>query len=436
VQARVTLIEHWHALNVASYRKDRLMPQRTEPAKQLQTRCCIVGGGPAGMMLGFLLARAGIDAIVLEKHADFLRDFRGDTVHPSTLEVIYELGLLQDFLKRPHSEVRQLAGKIGSEQVVIADFSHVPARCKFIAFMPQWDFLNFIAEYGAACPTFHLKKQAEVTGLLENNGRITGVKADTPDGPLDVMAELVVGADGRHSIVRQCAGLIVEDLGAPIDVLWMRLSKHPGDPEITLGNINAGRFFVMLDRGEYWQCGFVIRKGGYEELRQQGIESFRQTIAAIVPPLRDRVRELKDWDDIKLLTVAVDHLREWYRAGLLCIGDAAHAMSPVGGVGINLAVQDAVAAANILAPQFLQGAISINHLKRVQGRREFPTRMTQRLQVFIQNNIITRVLGGGTPRSLPLPFRLLRRWPVLRRIPARLIGIGFCPEHVRTPPSC
>jgi len=401
---------------------------------QMQTRCCIAGGGPAGIMLGFLLARAGVDTVVLEKHGDFLRDFRGDTVHPSTLDVMNELGLLEEFLQLPHQKVRQLGGRIGQEQVVVADFSHVPARCHFIAFMPQWDFLNFIANHGAVYPTFHLRMEAEVTGLLQDaGGRVTGVKVETPIGTLEIRAELIVGADGRHSTVRERARLEVENLGAPIDVLWMRLSRRPGDPELTLGNFNAGGIFIMLDRGDYWQCGFVIRKGGYEELRKQGIESFRETILRIVPYMSDRVGELKDWDDINLLTVAVDRLRQWNRAGLLCIGDAAHAMSPIGGVGINLAVQDAVAAANILAPMFLRGVVSIDDLNRVQRRREFPTRATQALQVFIQNNVISPVLGGSTRRSLPLPLKLLQRWPILRRIPARLIGIGFRPEHVKTP---
>jgi 2-polyprenyl-6-methoxyphenol hydroxylase-like FAD-dependent oxidoreductase len=396
-------------------------------------RCCIAGGGPAGMMLGFLLARAGVEVLVLEKHADFLRDFRGDTIHPSTLELMHELGLLTEFLARPHQEAMQLTGWVGDAEVTIADFSHLPTRCRFIAFMPQWDFLNFLAERGRGFPTFHLRTQAEVTDLLEDGGRVVGVRATTPDGPLEVRAALVVGADGRHSTVRTRAGLTVEDLGAPIDVLWLRLPRRPGDPKNPLGRFDRGKVFVLLDRGDYWQCGYVIPKGHFDAIRRQGLEAFRDGIAAIAPFLRDRVGELRDWEDIKLLTVAVDRLRRWYRPGLLCIGDAAHAMSPIGGVGINLAIQDAVAAANLLAGRLRGGAVAVADLRRVQRRREFPTRLTQRLQVFIQDRVIRRVLTSRTALALPWPLRLWRRYPVLRRIPARLIGIGFRPEHVNTP---
>src|SRR5262249_12444646 len=310
------------------------------------TTCCIAGGGPAGMMLGFLLARAGVNVVVLEKHADFLRDFRGDTIHPSTLEVIHELGLLDEFLKLPHQEARRLRGVIGDTAVQIADFSNLPTRCRFIALMPQWDFLNFIAEHGRRYPTFDLRMQAEVTDLIEQDGRIAGVRADTPDGPLTVRSTLVIGADGRHSVVRERARLPVEDLGAPIDVLGMRLSRRPSDGSEPLGRMGAGMIFIMIDRGDYWQCGFVIPKGAAEELKARGIEAFRALIVELAPAFRDRVEELRSWDDVSLLTVKVDRLRKWYRPGLLCIGDAAHAMSPVGGVGINLAIQDAVAAAN------------------------------------------------------------------------------------------
>jgi 2-polyprenyl-6-methoxyphenol hydroxylase-like FAD-dependent oxidoreductase len=398
------------------------------------TRCCIAGGGPAGIVLGFLLARAGIDVVVLEKHGDFLRDFRGDTIHPSTLEVMYELGLLDEFLKRPHQEARQISGVVGDVEVPIADFSHVPTHCKFIAFMPQWDFLDFLAEHARRYPAFRLGMRAEVTGLIEESGRVVGVRATTPAGTLEVHADLTVGADGRHSTVRDRAGLEVQDIGAPIDVLWMKLSRRPSDPDRPLGNFNRGKVFVMLYRGEYWQCGFVIAKGGIDEIRRRGLESFREDIVEVAPFLRDRVEELKDWDDIKLLTVKVDRLRQWYRPGLLCIGDAAHAMSPVGGVGINLAIQDAVATANILARPLQEGALTPRDLARVQKRRELPTRLTQRLQVFIQDRILRRVISGGRQSlSLPWPLRLFRRWPFLRRIPARVLGVGFRPEHVRTP---
>lgn len=401
----------------------------------MQARCCIAGGGPAGMMLGYLLARAGVDTVVLEKHADFLRDFRGDTVHPSTLEVMHELGLLEEFLERPHQKVREIGGQIGDQTVTIADFSHLPVRCGFIAMMPQWDFLDFLAQHGCKLPSFRLIMQAEVTGLIEEQQRTAGVRATTPDGPLEIRADLTVGADGRHSTVRACAGLEIEELGAPMDALWMRLSKHPGDPQQTGGRVDAGRILVMLDRGDYWQCAFVIPKGGYDALHAKGIESFRESIAAMAPFVRGRVAQLHDWDDVKLLTVAVNRLRRWHRPGLLCIGDAAHAMSPIAGVGINLAVQDAVAAANILVPAFSKGEITEQDLAAIQRRREFPTRMTQRMQLFLQNRVIRSVLGSRARPALPWPVRLLQRWPYLRRFPARLVGMGFRPEHVKTAPA-
>jgi 2-polyprenyl-6-methoxyphenol hydroxylase-like FAD-dependent oxidoreductase len=400
--------------------------------KRLQSQCCIVGGGPAGMMLGFLLARAGVEVIVLEKHGDFLRDFRGDTIHPSTLEVMHELGILEDFLKRPHQEARQLTGVVSDVEVPVADFSHLPTRCKFIAFMPQWDFLDFIAEKARRYPAFHLHMQADVNDLIQEDGQVVGITATTPEGPLEVRATLTIGADGRHSTVRERAGLPVDNLGAPIDVLWMRLPRRPEDPDQPLGRFDRGRIFIMLFRGDYWQCGFVIPKGGYQVVRERGIQSFREDIAQVAPFMRDRVSELRDWSDIKLLTVAVDRLRQWYRPGLLCIGDSAHAMSPVGGVGINLAIQDAVATANILAPKLRNGSVSTEDLSRLQRRRELPTRITQGLQIFIQDRVISRVIGSQERLPLPLALKLLRRWPLLRRIPARLIGIGFRPEHVKT----
>ena len=348
----------------------------------IQTTCCIAGGGPAGMMLGLLLARAGVDVVVLEKHADFLRDFRGDTIHPSTLEVMHELGLLDEFLKLPHRRVERLSGFVGDTPVRIADFSHLPTRCKFIALMPQWDFLDFLSDHGRAYPHYHLRMRAEVTGLIEENGRIVGVRAATPDGPLEVRAALVVGADGRGSVVRERAGLEVEDIGSPMDVLWMRLSRRESDGAEALGRIAAGKMMVMFDRGDYWQCAYVIPKGAVEEVRAAGIEAFRAAIVSVAPQMRDRVQELKSFDDVKLLTVKIDRLTQWHKPGLLCIGDAAHAMSPVGGVGVNLAVQDAVAAANRLAQPLRNGTINEGDLAAVQRRRMFPTRATQRLQVF------------------------------------------------------
>ena len=385
------------------------------------------------MMLGFLMARTGVDVVVLEKHADFLRDFRGDTIHPSTLEVMYELGLLDEFLKRPHQEVRQLAGQIGGEIVAIADFTHLPTHCKFLGLMPQWDFLNFIAEQARHYPSFHLRMEAEVTQIVEKAGKVVGVTAKTPEGELEVLADLTVGADGRHSVVRERAGFSVVNLGAPMDVLWMRMSRHPTDPAQTFGRFDSGRILVFLNREDYWQTAYVIPKGKADELRQQGLPKFRQELVRLAPFLQDRVDELRDWDDIKLLTVAVDRLSRWFRPGLLCIGDAAHAMSPIGGVGINLAIQDAVATANILGGRLRQGIVSLGDLQAVQRRRTFPTRATQRMQLIVQNNVIRRVLGTTKPLTPPWPIKLLGRWKFLQRIPARVIGMGFRPEHVQTP---
>lgn len=400
-------------------------------AGAITVRCCIAGGGPAGMMLGLLLARAGVDVLVLEKHADFLRDFRGDTIHPSTLEVMHELGLLDDLLKLPHHKAPQLNGYFGGLALTIADFSHLPVRCPYIVFMPQWDFLNFLTRHASRCPMFKLKMQAEVTGLIEENGRVVGLRATTPEGPLEVRASLVVGADGRHSVVRAQAGLRVEEIGAPMDVLWFGMSRRPTDPEASMGRFDIGRIFIMLNRGDYWQCGFVIPKGSVEQLREKGLPTFRDSVARVAPFVTDRVGELQDWNAIKLLTVKVDRLMQWYRSGLLCIGDAAHAMSPVGGVGINLAIQDAVAATNLLAAPLSAGQVTTEDLRRVQQRRMLPTRLTQRMQLFMQNRVIRRVLSSTEALKPPLAIKLLARFPFLRRIPARLIGMGVRPEHVR-----
>jgi 2-polyprenyl-6-methoxyphenol hydroxylase-like FAD-dependent oxidoreductase len=407
------------------------MSEGSPAPETLAVRCCIVGGGPAGMTLGLLLARAGVEVLVLEKHADFFRDFRGDTIHPSTLEVVHELGLLEDFLTRPHQELRLLRGWIGDEMIPVADFSRLPTRCKFIALMPQWDFLDFLTQHARKYPNFRLRMQAEVTGLIEEGGRVAGVRARTPAGALEVRADLVVGADGRHSTVREKAGLQTIDLGAPMDVLWMRLSQRAGDPKESMGRFDPGHVFVMIDRGDYWQCAFVIPKGGFDAVKRRGLDAFHAEVARLAPFLRDRVGEIADWDHVKLLTVAVNRVREWYRPGLLCIGDAAHAMSPIGGIGINLAVQDAVAAGNILAQPLRRGPAAVDRLRAVQRRRELPTRITQRAQVFIQSRVIGRVLTTQAKSfSMPLPLRLLRACPFLRRIPARLVGLGVQPEHV------
>jgi 2-polyprenyl-6-methoxyphenol hydroxylase-like FAD-dependent oxidoreductase len=384
-------------------------------------------------MLGYLLARAGVDVVVLEKHADFLRDFRGDTIHPSTLEVVYELGLLDEFLKRPHQEVREVGGQIGDEFIPLADLTHLPTHCKFMGFMPQWDFLNFFTEQGKKYPGFHLLMEAEVTELIMEGNKVAGVKAITPSGEIEVRALLTVGCDGRRSIVRELAGFQIQSLGAPIDVLWFRVSRQATDPGQVLGRFVPGKILVMLNRDEYWQCAFVIRKGAFEQIKQRGIERFRNDIVSVAPFLQGRAQEINDWEQIKLLTVLVDHLRKWYRAGLLCIGDAAHAMSPVGGVGINLAIQDAVATANLLAQPLSENFVSLSHLQRVQRRREFPTKATQWAQVQVQERILSAVLGSQQQVRPPWFVRLFKKFPVLRRIPARLIGIGVRPEHVRTP---
>ena len=404
-------------------------------ANNLQTSCCIAGGGPAGMMLGFLLARSGVDVIVIEKHPDFLRDFRGDTIHPSTLELMYELGLLDEFLKRPHQQVTELGGQVSGQAMKLADFSQLPTHCKFLALMPQWDFLNFLVEQGKRYSSFHVLMQTEAVGLIEENGRVAGVNTKTADGEMEIRAALTVGADGRRSLVRDRSGLEVIDLGAPMDIVWFRLSRRATDPPQTLGYVQSGRILVMINRDDYWQCGYVIAKGAFEGIREKGLDNFRRDVARLALFLSARTGEVRDWNDVSLLTVKVDRLRHWSRPGLLCIGDAAHAMSPIGGVGINLAIQDAVAAANILGPKLAANKLGDHDLEAVQKRRELPTRITQKAQVLIQNNVIGKVLASDHPLSVPWPFKLLQAWPFLRRIPARMIGMGFRPEHIHTPES-
>jgi 2-polyprenyl-6-methoxyphenol hydroxylase-like FAD-dependent oxidoreductase len=403
------------------------------PDSPIFAKCAIAGGGPAGMMLGYLLARAGVDVVVLEKHADFFRDFRGDTVHPSTLQLMYELGLLDEFLKLPHQKLETLTAQIGAEHLKMVDFRHLPTHCKFVALMPQWDFLNFLARKGKRYGTFGLHMKTEATDLIEEGGRVVGLRAKSPDGELTIRADLVVGCDGRHSAVSERAGLQGDDYGAPMDVLWFRITRKESDSSDTFGHVEAGRMLVMLDRGDYWQCAFVIAKGGIDRVQANGIDAFRASVVDMSPFLADRIGELKSWDDVKLLSVTVDRLQKWWRPGLLCIGDAAHAMSPIGGVGINMAVQDAVAAANRLAAPLAAGKVTDADLQAIQDRRTLPVRFTQWLQLTIQKRVITRVLQSQQRPKPPLLFRLFSIFPALRRIPARLLGLGIRPEHIRTP---
>jgi 2-polyprenyl-6-methoxyphenol hydroxylase-like FAD-dependent oxidoreductase len=400
----------------------------------LKVQCCIAGGGPAGMMLGYLLGRAGVSTLVLEKHADFLRDFRGDTVHPSTLQVMQELGLLEAFLKQPHSKIHALSAEIGERSFKVADFGRVPTLCKFIALMPQWDFLNFMMEKGRRFAALQVRMSAQVTGLVDHEGRVVGAMAMTPEGPLEVSANLVVGCDGRGSTVRAAAGLAVRDLGSPIDVLWFRLSKKPGDPEDVLGRLGRNTMMVTINRTQYWQCAYVIAKDGIERVHAAGLEAFQRAVAEAARFLSDRVHELKSFDDVKLLSVSVDRLDVWSRPGLLCIGDAAHAMSPIGGVGINLAIQDAVATANLLAPKLKAGTVADEDLDRVRRRRLFPVKVIQRAQVAVQNRVLRPIISGAelSPK-VPLIVKLLDGNAWLRRWPAQLIGVGVRPEHVRSP---
>ena len=404
------------------------------PHSSNHTTCCIAGGGPAGVMLGFLLARAGVPVIVLEKHKDFFRDFRGDTIHPSTLQVMQELGLLDEFLKVRHDKVRTLRAMVGDTEIQMADFTHLPTTCKFIALMPQWDFLNFLSEQGKRYPGFDLRMETEATDLIIEDGRVVGLRAESQGEPIEIRARLVIGADGRHSITRERAGFQVENLGAPMDVLWMRMSRKSGDPEQTGGTINYGHMMVTLNRNDYWQCAYLIRKGGYDELKARGLDAFRADVVRLMPYLANRDDELKDWDDIKLLTVAVDRLQKWWRPGLLCIGDAAHAMSPIGGVGVNLAVQDAIAASNILAVPLRERRVTDDHLQQVQQRRTFPMKVIQKMQTTIQERLIDKILDSNAPAKAPFMMQLFNTFPFLRRIPARIVGIGVRPEHIRTQP--
>jgi 2-polyprenyl-6-methoxyphenol hydroxylase-like FAD-dependent oxidoreductase len=403
-------------------------------SRTITTRCCIVGGGPAGMMLGYLLGRAGVDTIVLEKHADFFRDFRGDTVHPSTLQVMDELGLIEGFLKLPHQQLQKMDGKFGETSIRIADLSRLKTKYPFVAFMPQWDFLNFLRESGKEFPALKVMMNAEVTDLIGAPDAVAGVKVSTPEGLVEIQADLTVGCDGRHSIVRQRANLAVEEIGAPMDVLWFRVGKRANESESVFARVEAGRMMVTFDRGDYWQCAYVIAKGQYDAVRSRGLDAFRGDVSTMAPILKSGMSDVKTWDDMKLLTVAINRLKRWTRPGLLCIGDAAHAMSPVGGVGVNLAVQDAVATANLLAEKLGQGCPTEDELDAVRRRRMFPVRVTQAMQVVVQNRLISVALTpGARPLRAPFAVRVINALPWLQGITAGVVGLGVRPEHVRSP---
>jgi 2-polyprenyl-6-methoxyphenol hydroxylase-like FAD-dependent oxidoreductase len=406
----------------------------SERPSQLRTRCCIVGGGPAGMMLGYLLGRAGIDTLVLEKHADFFRDFRGDTVHPSTLQVMDELGLIDGFLKLPHQQLQKMDGNFGGDSIRIADLGRLKIKYPFIAFMPQWDFLNFLRESGKRFASLKVMMDADATDLIRSGDAVVGVTANTPEGPVEIRADLTIACDGRHSIVRQCANLEVEEIGAPMDVLWFRVGKRASETESVFARLETGKMMVTFDRGDYWQCAYVIAKGQYDAVKARGLDAFRGDVTGMAPILKSGISDVKTWDDVKLLTVAINRLKRWTLPGLLCIGDAAHAMSPVGGVGVNLAVQDAVATANLLAAKLAKGCPTEDELDAVRRRREFPVRVTQAMQVMVQNNLISVALKpGDRPLKAPLFARLINALPWLQGITARFVGLGARPEHVHSP---
>ncbi len=403
-----------------------------EAVRSIKTTVVIAGGGPAGMMLGLLLARANVDVTVIEKHGDFLRDFRGDTIHPSTLEIIEQLGFIKEFLALPHTEARQLHAEIGDQKVTIADFSWLPVKNRFIAFMPQWDFLNFIAGKAGQYENFRLLMSAPVTDLLQTGGRVHGLKVETPDGPLTIEADLVVGADGRNSVIRDKAGLEIERFGVPTEVLWMRLSKQPGDPTETMGHAGPQQGFVLIDRGDYWQCGYVVRKGFFADIKTKGLEAFRERVAEVCPLPRERLSEIKSWDDAQLLTVRIDRLKQWWKPGVICIGDAAHAMSPIGGVGVNLAIQDAVATANVLVPVLSSGrSITDVDLAAIEKRRSFPTKATQRLQLMMRSKNKKNHADAKRAKGPPAFVLAIMRFPLLAHLAGRLIGLGFRREKLK-----
>lgn len=411
-------------------RPTKVIPDRAP--RVITTRCCVVGSGPAGMVLSYLLARAGVDVVTLEKHPDFLRDFRGDTLHPSSMEIMDELGLLDDLLKLPVDRAPFVRARSMDLEVMFADFRHLRTRTKFLAFLPQHEFLNFFASKGEEYPTFHLLMRTSFTDLIfDATGRVAGVRAEGPDGPLEIRAELVIGADGRWSRVREKAGLPQMDLGAPFDVFWFRLPRESDDPEHVLGRFENGRLLVLFNRNDYWQVAYMMPKGGFDELREAGLEEFKRTVAIYTPFADERVEAIQSWKEVPFLTVRMDRLLEWYRPGVLCIGDAAHAMSAIAGIGINLAIHDAVAAANILAIPLRDLTLTVGHLRKFQKRRESPTRRYQRFQIVFQDRVI-KPSFKTTPKPIST-LRIVSRFPVLTRLSGRVIGIGFRPEHADVP---
>jgi 2-polyprenyl-6-methoxyphenol hydroxylase-like FAD-dependent oxidoreductase len=414
-------------------------PQSSVRRRVVSTHCCIVGGGPAGMMLGYLMGRAGIETLVLEKHADFFRDFRGDTVHPSTLQVMNELGLIENFLKLPHQQLQILEGQFGEDSIRLGDLGRLHVKYPFIAMMPQWDFLNFLRESGKRFASLKVMMNANATDLVWSDGQVVGVNADAPDGPVEIRAALTIGCDGRHSTVRQAADLEVEDVGAPMDVLWFRVGRSRSETERLFARVQPGKMLVTFDRGDYWQCAYVIPKGQFDAVKMRGLEAFRDNVIAMAPGLRSGIADVASWDDVKLLTVAINRLKRWTRPGLLCIGDAAHAMSPIGGVGVNLAVQDAVAAANLLAAKLVtmkdkNGCPSEQELDAVRRRRAFAVRMTQAMQVVVQNRLISLAIRPDKrPLRAPLALRIVSAFPWLQGMMARFVAVGVRPEHVHSP---
>lgn len=392
--------------------------------KSLSADCCIVGGGPTGLMLGYLLARAGLRAVVIEKHPDFLRDFRGDTIHPSTLEIMRQLGLLDELLALPHQRAEKLQAEVGGEEITIADFSRLPVQCRFIAFMPQWDFLNFLVKKAAQFPGFTLLQSTSFDDFIYENGAISGVQTLQGNERHVIRTSLVIGADGRQSQVKAKAGLSGNSFGSPRDVLWFRLEKHPDDPQLGMGHKGPKQNFIVIDRGDYWQCGYTIQKNQFDELKRAGLDALKTSMAQVAPFSAARMAEVDEWEKLKLLSIRIDRLDQWMKPGVLCIGDAAHAMSPIGGVGVNLAIQDAVAAANILTKPLQQGSVTVRDLQRVQQRRQFPTVATQFLQIKMSSNKRKR----STPSKVP---QLISRFPFLRHLFGRLIGLGFRSEKPR-----